>query len=103
MSTFIPKIEKRDFSNNNTKASVLGKSNLSDEITKSISRVMGRLYSKSFLYNVKHDANGSVINLVGLEESDGIKYTENNMGFGEARIAYIVEKCKVLLMRVYLY
>ena len=92
MSTFIPKIEKRDFSNNNTKASVLGKSNLSDEITKSISRVMGRLYSKSFLYNVKHDANGSVINLVGLEESDGIKYTENNMGFGEARIAYIVEK-----------
>ena len=91
MSMFIPKIEKRDFSNNKTKASFSSKSNLSSKITDSISHIMGRPYSESFFYKVKSDTNGSAISLVGLEYND-IKYTENNMGFGEARIAYIVEK-----------
>lgn len=103
VNMFIPKSENKDLSNNGVRVSFVDKTDTSNKIAKAVGRIMGRAYDKSFLYNFKSENNAkSTITLVGLEH-DGVEYTENNMGFGEARIAYIVKKYKMLLMRVCLY
>ena len=92
VNMFIPKSENKDLSNNGVRVSFVDKTDTSNKIAKAVGRIMGRAYDKSFLYNFKSENNAkSTITLVGLEH-DGVEYTENNMGFGEARIAYIVKK-----------
>lgn len=92
MNIFIPKSENKDLSNNGVRVSFVDKTDTSNKIAKAVGRIMGRAYDKSFLYNFKSENSAkSTITLVGLEH-DGVEYTENNMGFGEARIAYIVKK-----------
>lgn len=92
VNMFIPKSENKDLSYNGLRVSLVDKTDTSNKIAKVVSRIMGRAYDKSFLYNFKSENSAkSTITLVGLEH-DGVEYTENNMGFGEARIAYIVKK-----------
>lgn len=92
VNMFIPKSENKDLSNNGVRVSFVEKTDTSNEIAKAVGRIMGRAYDKSFLYNFKSENSAkSTVTLVGLEH-DGVEYTENNMGFGEARIAYIVKK-----------
>ena len=88
MSYFLPKFEKTDLSIYSAGTLRLeGESILPREVTSAISSILKTNYDNSFEYSV--GTSRKSINLVGLERK-GTKYSENNMGFGEARVAYLV-------------
>lgn len=89
-TVYIPKVERRDLS-------VYGGSNLlftekreiSSEVIQKMSRIIGHKYDDVTFQGVSHNDKESEI---GIASRLGYSYSENNMGFGEGRILYTVDK-----------
>lgn len=90
MSYFLPKFEKSDLSiYSAANVDLQDESPLDDRITRQIGRILKTNYDSAFEYTV--GTLQKSVTLVGLERR-GARYSENNMGLGEARVAYLVKE-----------
>jgi predicted ATPase len=89
-TVYIPKVERRDLS-------VYGGANLlftekrdiDQDVIQKMSRIIGHKYDDVSFQGVSHNDKESEI---GIASRLGYSYSENNMGFGEGRILYTVDK-----------
>lgn len=89
-TVYIPKVERRDLS-------VYGGANLlftekreiDDEVIHKMARIIGHNYDDVTFQGVSHKGKESE---VGIASRLGYSYSENNMGFGEGRILYTIDK-----------
>ncbi|MEH8230442.1 MULTISPECIES: AAA family ATPase [Aeromonas] len=89
-TVYIPKVERRD-------VSVYGGSNLQftekrdidQKVIGKMARIIGHKYDDVTFQGVSHKGKESE---VGIASRLGYSYSENNMGFGEGRILYTVDK-----------
>lgn len=102
VTSFVPKIEKKDLSvYAGAKSKLLRDDILDDSIANEVGRILSVDYSSASEYTVgKGDKS---VDLVALKRGN-VAYSENNMGFGEGRIAYLVRemesapKCSLFLL-----
>jgi len=65
------------------------KRKIDDEVIKKMARIIGHKYDDVVFQGVSHKGKESE---VGIASRLGYSYSENNMGFGEGRILYTVDK-----------
>jgi len=86
-TVYIPKIERRDLSIYNAKNITLGNRHDYTDIPMHVSKILGSQYDEVYFQGVKaHHREGQL----GISRRYGATYSENNMGFGEGRVVYIV-------------
>ncbi|MEW6657585.1 MAG: AAA family ATPase [Thermodesulfobacteriota bacterium] len=86
---YIPKVERRDFSVYHSQHITVEEGRLpSEEAMLWTKRILGNVYEQIDFATVRH-ANKEAE--VGRLKRNGARYSENNMGFGEARILYFVD------------
>ncbi|NCN66582.1 MAG: AAA family ATPase [Piscirickettsiaceae bacterium CG_4_9_14_3_um_filter_43_564] len=89
-TVYIPKVERRDLSvYGGRDLTFTEKRELEPEIMKKMARIMGQKYEDVSFQGVSHKDRQSEI---GIASRLGYSYSENNMGFGEGRILYTVDK-----------
>ena len=89
-TVYIPKVERRDLSVYGGKSLILTeKREISQEIQDKLSRIIGQKYDEFAFQNVESKRKKAEI---GVATRFGYSYSENNMGFGEGRVLYIVDK-----------
>lgn len=89
-TVYIPKVERRDLS-------VYGGANLQfterrdidEDVIGKMARIIGHKYDDVTFQGIAHKGKESE---VGIASRLGYSYSENNMGFGEGRILYTVDK-----------
>ncbi|REH37960.1 AAA ATPase-like protein [Paraperlucidibaca baekdonensis] len=89
-TVYIPKVERRDLS-------VYGGANLhftekryiDSEVIEKMARIIGHKYDDVTFQGLSHRGKESE---VGIASRLGYSYSENNMGFGEGRVLYTVDK-----------
>jgi predicted ATPase len=89
-TVYIPKVERRDLS-------VYGGANLKftdkryidSEVIEKMARIIGHKYDDVTFQGLSHRGKESE---VGIASRLGYSYSENNMGFGEGRVLYTVDK-----------
>ncbi|MEV4315296.1 AAA family ATPase [Actinocrispum sp. NPDC049592] len=85
---FIPKVERRDFSIYRGHLAQLGENRPLDETTAiKISSILGIAYSSLSFRELRHGKRAAEL---ATATTNGITYSENNMGFGEGRVVYMV-------------
>lgn len=86
---YIPKVEQRDISiYRGQEIEVSDENSLSDVAKKAISKILNHPYGTLSSAVVSHKDRATDI---GFAEKYGARYSENNMGFGEGRVFYIVK------------
>lgn len=89
-TVYIPKVERRDLSVYGGKdLELTERRNLELETVEKVSRIIGHKYDDVNFQGVSHKKRESEI---GIASRLGYSYSENNMGFGEGRILYTVDK-----------
>lgn len=89
-TVYIPKVERRDLSVYGGRAlEFTEKREIDSEIILQLARIIGHRYDDVLFQGVSHKARKSEI---GIASRLGCSYSENNMGFGEGRILYTVDK-----------
>lgn len=89
LNWFIPKIERRDFSVYAARNLSMGDSRpLENAVTGHVGRILGMAYEQLEFIDVFH---GSKKASLATATKHGSRYSENHMGFGEARILYLVD------------
>lgn len=85
---FIPKVERRDFSIYSGRLVTLGASrSLSDFATAGVSQILALPYERLEFTEVTHSKRTTEL---AMATRGGRTYSENNMGFGEGRVVYMV-------------
>lgn len=85
---YIPKVEQRDISiYKGTESEINNEEALSEVAIKAISKILSNPYDELSQALVTHKSSNANI---GFAKKYGAKYSENNMGFGEGRVFYIV-------------
>jgi predicted ATPase len=86
---YIPKVEQRDLSVYRGAQVSLGQQrSIPDEVRQRVGRILGQPYAGLHFQGVDH---GHRHGELGIATRYGSQYSENNMGFGEGRILYIVD------------
>jgi len=86
---YIPKVEHKDVSIYRGSSIVLtNQRSISDEIREKVGRILGQQYDELHFQGIKH---GKKTGELGIAARYGNQYSENNMGFGEGRILYLVD------------
>ncbi|WP_217511852.1 ATP-dependent nuclease [Vibrio metschnikovii] len=89
-TVYIPKVERRDLSVYGGKNLVFtDKRNLEPDVMEKMARIIGHKYNDVNFQGVSHKAKHSEI---GIASRLGYSYSENNMGFGEGRVLYTIDK-----------
>jgi predicted ATPase len=86
---YIPKVERKDLSIYKPGSFTVGlKRLISDEIKTHVSSILNNKYDEVSFQAISH--KNSTIEL-GLVSKYGYSYSENNMGFGEGRLMYMID------------
>ncbi|KAA5611904.1 ATP-binding protein [Rhodovastum atsumiense] len=87
LTLYIPKVEMRDMSiYRSSKIELTDKRDFADG-AKYISQILDSAYNDVYFQGIEHnDKQGEL----GITERFGTSYSENNMGFGEGRVVYMV-------------
>lgn len=86
---FIPKIERKDFSVYNSNALIGGDKRLISNSTKvHVSSILNNYYDEIAFQGISDNIRQTEL---GIVKKSNCMYSENNMGFGEARLMYIVD------------
>lgn len=86
---FIPKVERKDFSIYNSYGLIEGnKRIISNSIKIHVSSILNNNYTEIAFQEISDNVRKAEL---GIVEKYGYSYSENNMGFGEARLMYIVD------------
>lgn len=89
-TVYIPKVERRDLSvYSGKKVELSKKREITKEIQDKVARIIGHKYDEISFQELK-TKNRKVE--IGTVLKSGYRYSENNMGFGEGRVLYIVDK-----------
>lgn len=89
-TVYIPKVERRDLSvYGGTTLQFTEKREIDLEVVRKMARIIGHKYDDVTFQGVSHKGKESE---VGIASRLGYSYSENNMGFGEGRILYTVDK-----------
>lgn len=89
-TVYIPKVERRDLSvYGGATLQFTEKRAIDDEVIKKMARIIGHKYNDVTFQGVSHKGKEAE---VGIASRLGYSYSENNMGFGEGRILYTVDK-----------
>ena len=89
-TVYIPKVERRDLSvYGGTTLLFTEKREIDLEVVRKMARIIGHKYDDVTFQGVSHKGKESE---VGIASRLGYSYSENNMGFGEGRILYTVDK-----------
>ncbi|TPQ28250.1 ATP-dependent nuclease [Methylomonas koyamae] len=89
-TVYIPKVERRDLSVYGGAAlQFTEKREIDEEVINKMARIIGHDYNDVTFQGVSHKGKESE---VGIASRLGYSYSENNMGFGEGRILYTVDK-----------
>ncbi|MDH2200420.1 ATP-dependent nuclease [Ectopseudomonas oleovorans] len=89
-TVYIPKVERRDLSvYGGRELKFTEKREIDKEVIKKMARIIGHKYDDVTFQGVSHKDKTSEI---GIASRLGYSYSENNMGFGEGRILYTVDK-----------
>jgi len=87
-SFYIPKVERIDISiYGRDSVEISNENSLNDYAIQAISKILNHPYSLLTSATVKHK---KIVTDIGFASKFGKKYSENNMGFGEGRLFYIV-------------
>ncbi|WP_375584259.1 ATP-dependent endonuclease [Cyclobacterium xiamenense] len=88
-AAYIPKIERRGISIYNSKHLVLTKiREVDDSIKQKVARILNSYYDKIYFQGISAKEKS---NEIGVVSRYGYSYSENNMGFGEGRLLYVVD------------
>lgn len=89
-TVYIPKVERRDISvYGGANLQFTEKRDIDSEVIAKMARIIGHRYDDVTFQGVSHKGKESE---VGIASRLGYSYSENNMGFGEGRILYTVDK-----------
>lgn len=89
-TVYIPKVERRDLSVYGGASLVFTEERTIDtDVVSKMARIIGHKYNDVTFQGVSHKGKESE---VGIASRLGYSYSENNMGFGEGRILYTVDK-----------
>lgn len=89
-TVYIPKVERRDLSVYGGKNLTFTDKRVIDaEVIKKLARIIGHKYDDVSFQGIAHKEKESEI---GIASRLGYSYSENNMGFGEGRVLYTVDK-----------
>lgn len=94
-TVYIPKVERRDLSIYSASTLKLTEKTEVEHAKKYASGILGTSYDSVYFQGV---STGKKSAELGVVERFGAKYSENNMGFGEGRVVYIVrllETCPI--------
>ncbi|RYF23423.1 MAG: AAA family ATPase [Oxalobacteraceae bacterium] len=84
---YIPKVERRDMSMYSSMKIELGEIKEFLQGASHVSRIFDCIYDDLYFQEISHNKK---IGELGVIERYGYKYSENNMGFGEGRVVYLV-------------
>ena len=86
----IPKVERKDLSIYGAKnLQFTEKREIDPDVIQKLARILGQKYDDVAFQGVSHKNKESE---VGIATRLGYSYSENNMGFGEGRVLYTVDK-----------
>lgn len=86
---YIPKVERRDLSIYNGKNIELSdKRPISENIRSQVSKILASKYDDIGFQKVSHNNRETEL---GIVTKNGYSYSENNMGFGEGRLLYMID------------
>nr|CAD29421.1 hypothetical protein [Synechococcus elongatus PCC 7942 = FACHB-805] len=89
-TVYLPKVERRDLSvYAGVNLQFTEKRDIEAEVVKKMARIIGHKYENVAFQGVSHNGKESE---VGIAYRLGYSYSENNMGFGEGRILYTIDK-----------
>ena len=89
-TVYIPKVERRDLSIYGGSAlEFTEKREIEDSVINKMAKIIGHKYDDVSFQGVSHKQKNSEI---GIASRLGYSYSENNMGFGEGRILYTIDK-----------
>ncbi len=89
-TVYIPKVERRDLSvYGGADLKFTEKREIDAEVIKKMARIIGHKYDEVSFQGVSHKDKESEI---GIASRLGYSYSENNMGFGEGRVLYTVDR-----------
>lgn len=89
-TVYIPKVERRDLSvYGGANLQFTEKREIDNEVIAKMARIIGYKYDDVTFQGISHKGKESE---VGIASRLGYSYSENNMGFGEGRILYTVDK-----------
>lgn len=89
-TVYIPKVERRDLSVYAGKdLAFTERRDLESQVVEKMARIIGHKYDDVNFQGISHKNRKSEI---GIASRLGYSYSENNMGFGEGRILYTVDK-----------
>ncbi len=89
-TVYIPKVERRDLSVYGGKELIFtDKRELKPDVMEKMSRIVGHKYDDVNFRGISHKNRKSEL---GIASRLGYSYSENNMGFGEGRVLYTVDR-----------
>lgn len=89
-TVYIPKVERRDLSvYGGANLQFTEKREIDAQVIKKMARIIGHKYDEVSFQGVSHKDKESEI---GIASRLGYSYSENNMGFGEGRVLYTVDR-----------
>ncbi len=89
-TVYIPKVERRDLSvYGGADLQFTERREIDPQVIKKMARVIGHKYDEVSFQGVSHKDKESEI---GIASRLGYSYSENNMGFGEGRVLYTVDR-----------
>lgn len=89
-TVYIPKVERRDLSvYGGSDLQFTEKREIDAQVIKKMARIIGHKYDEVSFQGVSHKDKESEI---GIASRLGYSYSENNMGFGEGRVLYTVDR-----------
>lgn len=89
-TVYIPKVERRDLSvYGGADLQFTEKREIDPQVIKKMARIIGHKYDEVTFQGVSHKDKESEI---GIASRLGYSYSENNMGFGEGRVLYTVDR-----------
>lgn len=88
-SLYIPKVERKDVSiYQGSSITLTNQRPISTEIRQMVGRILSHVYDELHFQGIKH---GKRTGELGIAAQYGCQYSENNMGFGEGRVLYIID------------
>ncbi len=86
---YIPKVERKDISIYNSGSFTVGnKRIISNDIKAQVSNILNNKYDEVAFQEITHKNRNIEL---GLVQKYGYSYSENNMGFGEGRLMYMID------------
>lgn len=86
---YIPKVERKDLSIYKPGSFAIGtKRNVSSEVKAQVSNILNNNYDEVAFQSISHKSKTLEL---GLVSKYGYSYSENNMGFGEGRLMYMID------------